>query len=141
MRFIVRTSRPIRVLTITAAVALGVATWILPPPGWWIAMIVLVCWAAFEILRPPSETALRDHAEGLNPNPDDEMTLYEVADIAGMSWKDVPRALERAGVSRSDATGWRARLPVVATHIRYRRDEVQRWLDTRNAESGSKPAS
>jgi len=79
------------------------------------------------LVRRPTQADLAARASETCESPD-LMTIWEVAEASGADVNAVLLALERDGVPRADRLGWRARLPVPMTQIRYRRTDVARWL-------------
>lgn len=110
-----------------------VAPWPMSP----ILIVLGIVIAITLFLTGSNEAELAAQARNANDDPD-LMTVWEVAEAAGMPTKSVVRVLNRDGVSRADARGWRARAPVAATKIRYRRSEIARWLDTRERSQAAK---
>ena len=92
-----------------------------------VAAIVLVLGM---VLTRPTAAEIAEKARRTNEDPD-LMTVWDVAEVANVSVRSIPRALERDGVPRADAHGWRARLPVGETKLRYRRSDIERWLASR----------
>jgi hypothetical protein len=87
--------------------------------------------AAYIVQRAPGREDLSERAASENPDAANLMTIFDVADRAGMRYRDVPEILRKEGVPRADATGWRAWLPVDPTKVTYRRETIEAWLRTR----------
>jgi hypothetical protein len=83
------------------------------------------------VLGRPKQTDLAARAAAACEDPD-LMTIWEVAELARTPAKTVVLALHRDGVPRADRLGWRARLPVPMTEIRYQRADITRWLATQH---------
>lgn len=82
------------------------------------------------LARRPTQADLAAQASESCESPD-LMTVWEVAEASGANVNAVLLALERDGVPRADRLGWRARLPVPMTQVRYRRADVAGWLNAR----------
>lgn len=106
-----------------------------PPVDYFlIGLAVVLPVVALKIRPDPREVA----SEKLkNEDETDLMTLWDVADEADIPWKEVPRELQRSGVPRADATGWKRRLPVSGVNMLYRRVDIDAWLANRHDDAGS----
>lgn len=107
-----------------------IAAALLPPPFSLISFGAgLAIAAALFMLRPSSEELERQASEA-NKDPG-LVTVFQVAEMSNLPPGQAVQALDRAGVARADVVGWRRRLPARITDLRYRRAEVERWLDAR----------
>lgn len=103
---------------------------LVPPPFSLISFGAgLVIATALFMLRP-SPAGLARQAGEANEDPD-LLTVFEVAEMSGLRPAQAAQALDRAEVTRADAVGWRRKLPVRMTNLRYRRADIQRWLEAR----------
>lgn len=59
------------------------------------------------------------------------LTVFDIAELTGESPKSTATSLDRDGVPRADAKGWKRALPAPITKLRYRRSDIERWLASR----------
>jgi hypothetical protein len=93
------------------------------------AVVVNVVITILLVANAPSQEDWGELARRGNDDPDHLMTAYDVADVSGMPLGTVVEALRRDGMPRADVQGWRIWMPVAPHRIRYRRDDVTRWLE------------
>lgn len=125
----VRTTRKTRLLAAAGLLSL-ISGYLTPRPASVILFNLGVLITVVLVVVRPRESDLAAQASAACDDPD-LMTAWEAAEVAGEAAKTVVLALDRDGVPRADRLGWRAKLPVPMTRIRYRRADIARWLSTR----------
>ena len=123
-----------RRLLASASLASLIAAYLTPAPTSVILLGLGLLLAIALMLWRRKEPDLAAQALEVCDNPD-LMTVWEVSEASGLPTKTVVLALSRDEVPRADRVGWRARLPVPITQIRYRRTDIARWLGSRNDDS------
>jgi hypothetical protein len=107
------------------------SAWVLnllhPSTATFVLAIVAVVVALIFVFAGPLKLNESDQAELArvkNPDPDYQMTAYDVAEATGLPVAQVVRDLGRNLVPRVGLARW---LPVTLVRVRYRREDIERW--------------